>query len=142
MENRVPVMHALNDSNEHLNPVRMTHVSIAQSDGHFYTPGKNFGRVASFGESADSEIGAEEKALHTSVYKALLVRPTGLEPVLLAEHAPQTCAYANSATAAYRQAASKIIAGGEGFVKRFDQFCGESAAKFALCSCALALLTI
>lgn len=30
----------------------------------------------------------------------VLVRPTGLEPVPIAGHAPQTCAYANSATAA------------------------------------------
>ena len=29
------------------------------------------------------------------------VRPTGLEPVPIAGHAPQTCAYADSATAAY-----------------------------------------
>ena len=31
-----------------------------------------------------------------------LVRPTGLEPEPIAGHAPQTCAYADSATAAYR----------------------------------------
>lgn len=30
----------------------------------------------------------------------VLVRPTGLEPVPIAGHAPQTCAYANSATIA------------------------------------------
>jgi hypothetical protein len=29
-----------------------------------------------------------------------VVRSTGLEPVLLSEHAPQTCAYADSATTA------------------------------------------
>lgn len=31
---------------------------------------------------------------------AVMVRPTGLEPVPIAGHAPQTCAYANSATVA------------------------------------------
>ena len=30
------------------------------------------------------------------------MRSTGLEPVLLSEHAPQTCAYADSATTACR----------------------------------------
>ena len=33
----------------------------------------------------------------------VLVRPTGLEPVPIAGHAPQTCAYADSATAAYHR---------------------------------------
>ncbi len=45
----------------------------------------------------------------------VLVRPTGLEPVPIAGHAPQTCAYANSATAA---SARIIIPNSKGFVKR------------------------
>ena len=45
----------------------------------------------------------------------VLVRPTGLEPVPIAGHAPQTCAYANSATAA---SARMIIPNSKGFVKR------------------------
>lgn len=45
----------------------------------------------------------------------VLVRPTGLEPVPIAGHAPQTCAYANSATAA---SARIIIPNSKRFVKR------------------------
>lgn len=39
----------------------------------------------------------------------VLVRPTGLEPVPIAGHAPQTCAYANSAMIAYCLTAIFII---------------------------------
>ena len=39
----------------------------------------------------------------------LLVRSTGLEPVLLSEHAPQTCAYADSATTACRNSKNYYI---------------------------------
>ena len=58
--------------------------------------------------------GTTEKSLAKNLRKALLVRSTGLEPVPIAGHAPQTCAYAYSATTASTKV---IILCGKGFVK-------------------------
>ena len=43
----------------------------------------------------------KETALSKMLKAARSVRSTGLEPVPVAGHAPQTCAYADSATTAY-----------------------------------------
>ena len=43
------------------------------------------------------------KSLHAIYMQGLKVRSTGLEPVPVAGHAPQTCAYADSATTAEEQ---------------------------------------
>ena len=50
------------------------------------------------------------------------VRPTGLEPVPIAGHAPQTCAYANSATVANGEATEDIIKNLPDFVKTYVRY--------------------
>ena len=52
----------------------------------------------------------------------VLVRPTGLEPVPIAGHAPQTCAYANSATVANGEATEDIIKNLPDFVKTYVRY--------------------
>ena len=63
------------------------------------------GRKANRGSHGTS--GKKKKPRFLAVFKS--VRPTGLEPVPIAGHAPQTCAYANSATVACRKATRYII---------------------------------
>ena len=55
-----------------------------------------------------------------------MVRSTGLEPVPVAGHAPQTCAYADSATTANKHRNNiEIIKPGIRFVKKKGKTCSE-----------------
>lgn len=77
--------------------------------GGIATAGRRMEGNLMFGQKKSAQKNLPSKT------QKVLVRPTGLEPVPIAGHAPQTCAYANSATAA---SARIIIPNSKGFVKR------------------------